>query len=169
MPAKLDEQPKPGQGANEYTQDMAVRKIHAILEQLRGRIPRWICGADTVIEINGEILGKPADRSEARIMLEQLEGREHEVYTSVALYSGKTQKIDCRTVKSEVHFAPLSEREIDWYLNTGEWQGVSGAYKIQGLGGCFISSIKGSHSAVVGLPMHEFYDMLVQNGYQYGP
>jgi septum formation protein len=169
MPAKLDEIPRPGQTPGEYTQDMAVRKINAIIGQLRGQIPRWICGADTVIAVDGEIFGKPTDRNEAKKMIESLAGREHEVSTSIALFNGKKQTIDCRTVKSEVVFAPLSEKEVEWYLNTGEWQGVAGSYKIQGLGGCFVTSIKGSYSSIVGLPMHEFYRMLIDNGYQYGP
>ena len=168
MPAKLDERPAPDQAPGEYTQDMAVRKINAIVGQYRGRIPRWICGADTVISVDGEIFGKPADRGEAKTMLERLAGREHEVFTSAALFNGKNQNIDCRTVKSSVCFTSLSEREIEWYLNTGEWQGAAGSYKIQGLGGCFVASIEGSYSGIVGLPMHEFYRMLVDNGYQYG-
>jgi septum formation protein len=168
MPSMLDEIPKPGQSPHDYTQDMAVRKINKILEQLRGRIPRWICGADTVISVNGEIFGKPQDRNEAQMMMEKLQGREHTVSTSVALFSGKTQTTDCRSVESNVVFAPISGEEIEWYLNTGEWQGVAGSYKIQGLGGCFVSSIKGSYSSVVGLPIHEFYVMLIENGYQYG-
>jgi septum formation protein len=168
MPSRLDEAPKPEQTAEEYTRDMAVRKINKVIEQLNGRIPRWICGADTVISVGKEIFGKPRDRNEAQAMLEKLQGRKHEVSTSVALFNGKNQNIDCRSVKSAVSFAPLSEKEIEWYLNTGEWQGAAGSYKIQGLGGCFVSSIKGSYSAVVGLPIHEFYVMLIENGYQYG-
>ena len=168
MPAKLDERPLDGQAPGEYSQEMAVRKINKIVDQLRGRIPRWICGADTVIVLDGEIFGKPADRSDAKSMIERLSAREHEVITSIALYNGKTQNIDCRTVESAVTFAELSDNEIEWYLNTGEWQGVAGSYKIQGLGGCFVSSIRGSFSAIVGLPMHEFYSMLIDNGYQYG-
>jgi septum formation protein len=168
MPSMLDEIPKSGQSPHDYTRDMSVRKINKILEQLRGRIPRWICGADTVISVDSEIFGKPQDRNEAKIMMEKLQGREHTVSTSVALFSGKTQATDCRSVESNVVFAPISDDEIEWYLNTGEWQGVAGSYKIQGLGGCFVSSIKGSYSAVVGLPIHEFYVMLLENGYQYG-
>ncbi|MDR2663694.1 MAG: Maf family protein [Treponema sp.] len=168
MPSMLDEVPRPGQTPKDYTADMAVRKINKIIDQLRGRIPRWICGADTVISVDGEIFGKPKDRNEAKTMMEKLRGREHEVSTSVALFSGKSQTIDCRSVQSSVTFAPLSDHELEWYLNTGEWQGVAGSYKIQGLGSCFVSSIKGSYSAIVGLPMHEFYCMLIENGYQYG-
>ena len=169
MPAKLDERPGEGQAPAEFTKEMAVRKINTIIDQLRGRIPRWICGADTVIAVDGEIFGKPADRGGAKTMIERLQGREHDVITSVALFNGKNQNIDCRTVESKVTFAELSDREIEWYLNTGEWQGVAGSYKIQGLGGCFVSSIQGSYSAIVGLPVHEFYCMLINNGYQYGP
>jgi septum formation protein len=168
MPSMLDETPRPGQSPREYTEDMSVRKINKIIDQLRGRIPYWICGADTVISVDGEIFGKAVDRDKARAMLERLQGRDHEVSTSVALFNGRTQAIDCRSVLSAVTFAPLSEGEIDWYLNTGEWQGVAGGYKIQGLGGCFVTSIKGSYSAIVGLPLREFYVMLLENGYQYG-
>jgi septum formation protein len=167
MPSMLDETPRADQSPREYTEDMAVRKINKIIDQLRGRMPYWICGADTVISVDGEIFGKAADRDKAMAMLEKLRGREHEVSTSVALFNGKTQTIDCRSVQSSVTFAPLSEGEIDWYLNTGEWQGVAGGYKIQGLGGCFVTSIKGSYSAIVGLPLREFYVMLLENGYQY--
>ncbi|MDR2551625.1 MAG: Maf family protein [Treponema sp.] len=169
IPAKLDELPWEQQSAEEYTRDMAVRKIRRILEQLRGRIPQWICGADTVIALGREIFGKPRDRTEARDMMEKLRGREHEVVTSVALFGGKNQSTDCRTVRSRVVFAPISDTELEWYLNTGEWQGAAGSYRIQGLGSCFISSIAGSHSAIVGLPLREFYAMLIENGYQYGP
>jgi septum formation protein len=168
MPAKLDERPVSGQTPKEYTSDMAVKKVKAIIAQLQGRIPQWICGADTVISLNDEIFGKPADRGEAKAMIERLSGREHKVFTSVALFKGKNQNIDCCTVESTVCFVSLSEQELEWYLNTGEWQGVAGSYKIQGLGGCFVDSIKGSYSAIVGLPMREFYCMLIKNGYQYG-
>jgi septum formation protein len=66
-----------------------------------------------------------------------------------------------------VRFAEFSEEEIDWYLDTGEWQGVAGAYRIQGIAACFISEIRGSYSSIVGLPLHDFYVMLKQNGYTY--
>jgi septum formation protein len=101
-------------------------------------------------------------------MLRALQGRDHQVITAVALYSGRANTIDCRPVLSDVLFSPLSEDQIEWYLDTGEWQGVAGAYRIQGLGGCFVSGIRGSYSSIVGLPLHEFYVMLRENGYPYG-
>jgi septum formation protein len=102
-------------------------------------------------------------------MLRLLSGRDHQAVTSVALYRGADKHIDCRTVESTVSFAKLSDAEIEWYLNTGEWQGAAGSYKIQGLGACFIDGIQGSFSGIVGLPLREFYSMLRDNGYPYGP
>ncbi|MDR2181335.1 MAG: Maf family protein [Treponema sp.] len=169
MPSHFDESPAEGQSPADYTAVMAAGKINTILEQLRGRIPHWICGADTVVSVDGEIFGKPPDRETARTMLEKLQGREHEVATSVALFNGNRQTTDCRSVLSAVTLAPLSDEEIEWYLNSGEWQGVAGAYRIQGQGACFITGIKGSYSSIVGLPLREFYVMLLENGYQYGP
>jgi septum formation protein len=130
-------------------------------------LPRWICGADTIISIEDEIFGKPASLEEASNMLHKMSGKQHKVYSSIALYNNNTKKIDCRTVNCTVTFAALSEEDIEWYLNTNEWQGVAGAYRIQGLGGCLISQIKGSPSTVAGLPLHEFYAMLRDNGYPY--
>jgi septum formation protein len=101
-------------------------------------------------------------------MLKKLQGRSHEVVTAMALYNGKAKAIDCRSMVSDVTFAPLSQETIDWYLDTGEWQGVAGAYKIQGLAACLIAAINGSYSGIVGLPLREFYVMLQENGYAYG-
>ncbi|MDL2229888.1 Maf family protein [Treponema sp. OttesenSCG-928-L16] len=167
MPSLIEEEGNAGMSPREYAEDMAVRKVNKIVELLQGRVPPWICGADTVISMEDQVYGKPKDREDAQAMLEKLQGRDHAVITAVALYRGKDKHIDCRSVESTVTFASLSDAEIEWYLNTGEWQGVAGSYRIQGLAGCFISSIKGSYSSIVGLPMHEFYEMLIENGYPY--
>jgi septum formation protein len=149
-------------------EELAIRKVRKVLGYLKGRNPPWICGADTLISVDNTVYGKPEDQDRAAQMLRTLQGREHQVITAVALYSGKANTIDCRAVLSEVIFSPLGEEEIEWYLGTGEWQGVAGAYRIQGLGSCFISGIRGSYSSIVGLPIHEFYVMLRENGYSYG-
>jgi septum formation protein len=86
----------------------------------------------------------------------------------VALYNRRKETIDCRSVSCAVAFAPLSDSEIEWYLDTNEWQGAAGAYRIQGLAGCFITSVTGSPSAVAGLPLRDLYVMLRDNGYPYG-
>jgi septum formation protein len=168
MPSQINEEADGTLGPRECAEDFAIRKINKIISLLQNRIPPWICGADTIISMDEAIFGKPQDRNDAQRMLTKLQGRSHEVITAVALFNGKEKTIDCRSVKSVVTFMPLSKDEIEWYLNTGEWQGVAGAYKIQGLAGCFVSEIQGSYSAIVGLPMHEFYVMLKDNGYSYG-
>jgi septum formation protein len=149
----------------QFVEDLARRKINKIVDQLAGRLPLWICAADTLITIDGENIGKAADRDQAYQTLKRLSGREHEVMSSVALYKGRTGVIDCCSVVSTVIFAEMFEEDIQWYLDTGEWQGAAGSYKIQGLGGCFVKEIRGSYSSIVGLPMYEFRKMLIKNGY----
>jgi septum formation protein len=168
MPSTIDESYEEDMEPKEVAELLAKRKVEKIADLLTGRTPQWICGADTLISVDGKIYGKPVDRDDAQRMLETLQGRSHDVITAVALFNGREKSIDCRSVRSSVTFAPLSEEEIEWYLNTGEWQGVAGSYKIQGLASCYVSGIKGSFSAIVGLPMHEFYVMLKDNGYPYG-
>ncbi|MDR0690462.1 MAG: Maf family protein [Spirochaetaceae bacterium] len=168
IPSLIDEDIPGKMSPRECAENFAIRKVNKIITLLQKRPPPWICGADTIISVDKEIFGKPQDRDDARRMLTRLQGKSHEVITAVALFKGKDKTIDCRSVKSTVTFASLSEQEITWYLDTGEWQGTAGAYKIQGLAGCFISGIQGSYSAIVGLPIHEFYVMLKENGYSYG-
>jgi MAF protein len=128
----------------------------------------WVFGADTIVVLEGEIFGKPAGRDDARRMLERLAGRRHEVITAMALYNGQRKTVDCRSKISEVAFAPLTGAEIEWYLDTGEWEGAAGAYRLQEMGACLIESINGSPSGVAGLPLYELYVMLRDNGYPYG-
>jgi septum formation protein len=168
MPSRIEETCEGCLGPRELTEELAIRKVNKVIGAFRSQSPPWICGADTVICIDGEILGKPKDRDEARNMLNRLRGREHGVVTAVALYNGRNKRIDCRSVTSGVIFASLSEGEIEWYLDTGEWQGAAGSYRIQGLASCLIREIRGSCSAIAGLPMREFYVMLIENGYPYG-
>jgi septum formation protein len=168
MPSRIDEDYNMDLIPRKITEELAVRKVKNIIELLRGRMPAWICGADTAISIDGKIFGKPSSREDAKNMLNIFQDRDHEVVTAVALFNGREKSIDCRSVVSTVTFSPISDAEIEWYLNTGEWQGVAGAYKIQGLASCFVSRITGSYSSIVGLPMHEFYAMLRENGYPYG-
>lgn len=168
VPAQIDETYGTGLTPQEITGELAARKVNRIIEMLQGRAPPWICGADTVISLSGEIFGKPENREHARSMLNKLQGTVHEVVSSIALYNGRDKIMDCRSAVSMVTVASLTENEIEWYLNTGEWQGVAGSYRIQGLGSCLVSGISGSYSGIVGLPIREFYVMLQENRYPYG-
>jgi septum formation protein len=152
----------------EHAKAMAVKKVERILLRLGGKIPQWILGADTLISLDGEALGKSATREEAAETLKKLSGRDHEVITACALFNGRTKEIDCRAASTTVSFDTLSPDLMEWYLDTGEWQGAAGSYKIQGLAGCFVTKITGSYSLVVGLPLRLLYLMLNENGYRYG-
>jgi len=167
-PAEIDESLFNQNDPEKLTRELAVKKVEKVIDIMKSRLPYWIFGADTVIAIGNKILGKPDSRENAALMLKELSGKKHKVITSMALYCGREKKIDCRTVSCTVSFASLSNEDIDWYLETNEWQGVAGAYRIQELAGCLIDKIDGSPSTVVGLPLREFYVMLKDNGYPYG-
>ena len=168
MPAKIDESLCNQKNPEKFTSELAVKKVEKIIEEMKKRPPKWVCGADTIIAVKEKILGKPKDREEAAAMLKILSGKKHKAVTSVALYNCTEKKMDVRTVTCTVSFAPLSDAEIEWYLDTNEWQGVAGAYRIQGLAGCLITGIEGSPTTVIGLPLREFYVMLRDNNYPYG-
>ena len=176
MPSPVNEDYDLPADPRAVAEELAIRKVNKIVETLKNEplpgstknIEPWVCGADTLISLNGKIYGKALDRNDARQMLKAFQGQSHEVITAVALYNGRKKTTDCRSVVSIVTFASLNPGEIEWYLDSGEWQDAAGAYKIQGLASCFISDIKGSYSSIVGLPLREFYVMLRENGYQYG-
>jgi len=168
MPSRADEAPPQGMAPTEQAKIIAVRKVEAILSMIDRGSPPWILGADTIISMDGKTFGKPKDRDEAKAMLTMLSGRSHEVVTAMALYNSHTKIIDRTSVTSLVTFADFSADELEWYLETGEWQGVAGGYRIQGLAACFIKRVEGSYSSIVGLPLREFYEMLRSNGYMYG-
>lgn len=111
-----------------------------------------ILGADTVVALDSQILGKPTDPADAVKMLEQLSGRQHEVYTGVALVNGKGQQENA-AIQTKVYFRPLSLKEIQTYIASGEPMDKAGAYAIQGGAGKFVESFEGSLSNVIGLPM----------------
>ena len=148
--------------------ELAIQKVNSVRDLCKNRELPWIVGADTVISLDRQIYGKALDREHARLMLSRLQGRTHEVITAIALYNGQKKTTDCRSVISTVCFAKMSGAEVEWYLDTGEWEGVAGSYRIQGLAACFITDIKGSFSSVVGLPLREIYVMLRDNAYPYG-
>ena len=148
-------------------EEVAIQKVNAVRPLCQELIKPWILGADTIVVLNGNIYGKPRGREDARLMISKFQGRTHEVISALALYNGSTERLNCRSVVSTVSFAPMSNTEIDWYLDSGEWEGVAGSYRVQGLISCFIKSIQGSFSSIVGLPLREFYEMLRDNGYSF--
>jgi septum formation protein len=112
-----------------------------------------ILAADTLVVLDGQVLGKPGDRLEAVEMLTRLAGREHTVLTGIALLDTGSGRLEQRLEKSRVRMAALEREQIDWYVDTGEPMDKAGAYAIQGLGALFVEAVYGSYTNVVGLPL----------------
>ncbi len=123
---------------------------------------RLVLAADTAVALDGEILGKPADRDDALAMLERLSGREHEVYSGVAV--ALDAELDSCVVRSTVRLRPITATERTAYWATGEPADKAGAYAIQGRGAVFVEHLAGSYSNVVGLPLCETATLLVRFG-----
>ncbi|MDE7292480.1 MAG: Maf family protein [Treponemataceae bacterium] len=150
----------------ELPEILAKAKVQAVVRTLPPKqvIP-WVLGVDTLVVMNQKIYGKPKDPDEALTFLKELQGQTHQVVTSLALYNGRTHIATMSTSITKVTFAPMSDEEIEWYLDTGDWHGAAGGYRIQGLAACFVTKIEGTSSCVVGLPIFELYDMLKKQGY----
>ena len=159
-PVDIDESVYPNEDAVAYVQRLALHKAQTAWQ--RSAQDKAVLGADTVVVAKGQILGKPKDLQDCRKMLTLLSGDSHEVLTSVAVVTGQQQLQSL--VKTQVTFKVLSPAEIDWYWHTGEPADKAGAYAIQGLAGQFVLHIKGSYSAVVGLPLYETRQLLSELG-----
>lgn len=119
-----------------------------------------VIGADTIVVLDGEILGKPADDDEAFSMLRALSGREHSVFTGVSVLNPEANI--CFHRETKVKFCPLSDEEIRDYIGTGECRDKAGAYGIQGYGSRFVEGISGDYFNVVGLPVSALYHALLK-------
>lgn len=145
---------------------LAREKVSAVIHSLPSQQEiQWVLGADTVIVKNGRIFGKPQSADEAAEFLKEFQGSTHTVITAVVLYNGKQKSTTSRVARTKVTFAPMTDDEIQWYLESGEWNGAAGGYRIQSLASIFIEKIEGSQSCVTGLPIHELYDMLKEQNY----
>lgn len=159
-PVDLDESVLPNESPETYVRRLAVAKARAGLQKHAGQ--GCALGSDTSVVINGEILGKPADESEAVAMLQRLSGKTHQVMTAVALVS--SERTDSCVVVTDVTFRNLTLEECRRYWLTGEPHDKAGGYGIQGLGAVFVTAIRGSYSAVVGLPLAETAELLYKHG-----
>ncbi|MGP1586820.1 MAG: Maf family protein [Treponemataceae bacterium] len=166
MIPEIDETAPSDMNIHDIAEFLATKKVNSVLHALPpNQAVSWIFGADTLVIKDNKVYGKPQDTDEAASFLQAFSGSKHEVISAIALFNGKLNYLSTRVSKTFVEFAELSEKEIEWYLNTYEWHGVAGAYRIQGLASCFIKKIEGSYSSVVGLPIFEFYDILKEQGY----
>ena len=158
----IDETPKAGELPRDYVQRLAAEKALAGLALCSGMSQPAVLGSDTIVVLENEILGKPVDEADAKRVLRALSGKAHTVMTAVAL--AKADQTSVRLVETLVRFCVLSDADIDAYVVSQEPMDKAGSYGIQGLGGCFVESIEGSYSCVVGLPLVETRELLSEAG-----
>jgi septum formation protein len=159
---EVDETPWQDEAPAAYVRRLARSKAEAGQAWHAGdRLP--VLAADTTVVLDGLLLGKPRDEDEARAMLARLAGRRHQVLTGVALIDRHGAIVDA-VVATEVEFMPLTAREIEAYVASGEPADKAGAYGIQGLGGALVARLDGSYSNVVGLPLAETALLLADAG-----
>jgi len=188
IPSAVDEQSIAG-SPNEHARFLAQKKATSVLAHILERkadaradavsadlliVSRildgarvWVVGADTAIDLDGSILGKPADEAAARKMIQSLSGRTHYVVTGICVlrWDGAEPESSIATERTAVRFGDLASDEIEAYVATGEWSDAAGGYQIQSMGESLVERIEGSYSNVVGLPLRRFRAMLRQQGY----
>jgi len=153
-PADIDETPLPDENPVAYASRAARDKALAVATGHPGRL---VLGADTVVEIDQEILGKPSSMDEAADMLRRLSGKSHLVHTALALVTdGAAHEV---VDSARVQFIDLTDEMIRWYVATGEPMDKAGAYAVQGLGGLLVEGVEGSPNTVIGLPVHRLPEL----------
>ena len=160
IPALGEEKAEPGLEPDETVKRLALAKAREVHGEYGG--DNVVIAADTIVYLDGEILGKPRDEGEAASMLRRLSGRTHSVFTGVAVIGRGMELVEAE--ETEVTFRGISEREIGAYVGTGEPMDKAGAYGAQGIGGLFIERVDGDFYNVVGLPLCRLGKMLEKMG-----
>lgn len=153
------ERVEPGLTSAETVMQLARQKADFAL---RLHPDACVIGADTVVDLDGELIGKPHSPEDAIRTLSRMQGRSHIVYTGLAVL--KRDYADVRCITTKVRFRPMSDKEIRWYVSTGDPLDKAGSYGAQGLGSVFVDSIEGNYFNVIGLPAPVLYEMLLQAG-----
>jgi septum formation protein len=168
MPADVDETARVGEPPAALSLRLACDKAGTIAERL-GAVPRrFVLGSDTIVVLDGVVFGKPRDEQDAFRLLRQLSGRRHRVITGVAVVDSSDLRTWQRAVESCVTMRPASDEELKRYIATGEPLDKAGAYAVQGTGRQLVAKIEGSETNVIGLPLEETLDLLVEAGASLG-
>jgi len=162
LPADVDETPHRDESPRELALRLAVAKANAAAE---GAPDVFVIGADTVVALGARTFGKPADESDARRMLAKLSGRSHRVLTGVAVRAPDGRMAQ-RLSETRLKWKRLTEADLDRLIASGEWRGVAGGYRIQGMAAGVTLELQGSYSGVVGLPLYETLALLEGLGYR---
>lgn len=158
----IDESRKPNEPVNDYVERLAMEKAQRGFDTINNEKALPVLGSDTIVEIDGMVLGKPESRSHAKEMLMQLSGQVHEVHTSVAIVTPDNKVL--ATSGTHVQFKTLDVQDIESYISSGEADDKAGAYAIQGIAAQFVKNINGSYSGVMGLPLYETVELLERCG-----
>ena len=161
-PADVDESLLPGETPVAHAERLARAKAHAVAEREPGAV---VIAADTIVVVDGEVLGKPLDAPGARTMLRRLSGRTHTVLTAIAV--ARASRTESAVESVDVTFRPLSDEEIDAYIATGEPMDKAGAYGIQGYGATIVERVDGDYFSVMGLGLRRLVDLLERVGAPY--
>ncbi|MGL5983275.1 MAG: Maf family protein [Cetobacterium sp.] len=137
--------------------DISMKKVIAVAKENKNE---YVVGADTVVQIEGRVLGKPKSKEDAKIMLETLSGKAHKVITAYTLINLEKNINITECVQSIVYFKTISNEEIKWYIESGEPMDKAGSYGIQGLGAIFVDKIDGDFFAIMGFPINHFIKTL---------
>lgn len=150
----------PGATPRQLVAAHAAAKARDVADRAGVPAAGGVLGADTAVVVDGVVLGKPADRDDARRMLTALSGRQHVVMTAVCLVTGEREHafVDDTTV----HFRSVDAAHLEWYLERGEWHGRAGGYAIQGTGASLVARVEGDFTTVVGLPVGRLVELLRQ-------
>jgi len=161
IPAHINENGLAGEGPRQHVKRLAREKAMVIAKKYP---EAWVLGADTIVVIDGIVLGKPENKTQARKMLQKLSGREHKVFTGFTIAHVAAEIYRTKVIQSAVQFKTISPKEMDWYVASDEPYDKAGGYAVQGQGACFIKSIRGSYTNVIGLPLCEVLEELKSFG-----
>ena len=151
LPADIDETPHSHEDPVSYVKRLALEKARAVY--MVSDTHAIVIGADTTVDLDGDIFGQPVNDDDARQMLRRLSGATHQVHTGVAVVSATGEQVE--VVSSSVTFLDLQPEMLEWYIGTGESVGKAGSYAIQGHGSALVASSTGSMSNIIGLPLEE--------------
>jgi septum formation protein len=168
-PADIPEVEQPGETPAGFAQRLARAKALTVARRMGTAPPRWVLGADTIVVVDSDILGKPRDEKHAMELLERLTGRGHCVVTAVALASSESLQVHDISVESQVEMRDVGRDELAAYVATGESLDKAGGYAVQGGARSFVTKIIGSETNVIGLPMDETLALLAEVGIEPSP
>ncbi len=165
-PADIPEVARDGETPTAFAERLAREKALAVAKRIGPSPPRLVLGADTIVVLDDDVLGKPRDADHALELLERLAGREHVVITAIAVVASDTLEVRHTAVSSRVEMRDASREELAAYVATGEPLDKAGGYAVQGGARCFVTGIDGSETNVIGLPLDETLELLREAGWK---